>query len=126
MVSKGNPIVVGLTGQFGAGCTTVGEYLKEEGFQYYSLSEIVKASAQKRLGAFEYQELSKKDLRRILQDEGNKLREADARTIAKNVYEQMKAAGHVSEDANVNIVVDSIRNPEEVEFFSAAFKSFFY
>ena len=57
MVSKGNFIVVGLTGQFGAGCTTVGEYLKEEDFQYYSLSDIVKASAQERLGAFEYQKL---------------------------------------------------------------------
>ena len=53
MAREGNPIAVGLTGQFGAGCTTVGEYLKEEGSQYYSLSDVVKASAQKRLGAFE-------------------------------------------------------------------------
>jgi len=37
-------IVIGLTGQFGAGCTTVGEYLDEKGFHYYSLSDIVKAS----------------------------------------------------------------------------------
>jgi len=44
MAHKGNAIVVGLTGQFGAGCTTVGEYLDEKGFHYYSLSDIVKAS----------------------------------------------------------------------------------
>lgn len=125
MAHKGNPLVVGLTGQFGAGCSTVAEYLQEEEFHYYSLSDIVKASAQERLGPFEYQKLSKKDLRRILQDEGNKLREGDTRAIAKKVYEQMKAAGHANEDINENIVIDSIRNPAEVEFFSAAFKRFF-
>jgi len=60
VVHKSKPIVVGLTGQFGAGCTeVVAEYLKEEGFHYYSLSDIVRASAQKRLGPFEYQNLSK-------------------------------------------------------------------
>jgi len=77
VVSKSTPIVVGLTGQFGAGCTTVvGAYLKEEDFHYYSLSDIVKASAQKRLGPFEYQKLSKKDMRRVLQNEGDSLRKA--------------------------------------------------
>lgn len=125
MVSKGNPIVVGLTGQFGAGCTeVVAEYLKEQGFHYYSLSEIVKASAQKRLGPFEYQKLSKnkKELRRILQDEGNRLREGDTRAIAKKVREQIKATAKDDED----IVVDSIRNPAEVEYLNAAFQRRFF
>ena len=91
MVSKSKPIVIGLTGQFGAGCTeVVAEYLKELGFHYYSLSDIVKASAQKKLGAFEYQKLSKKDMRRVLQDEGNRLREAGSATIAREVYKQIK------------------------------------
>ena len=62
MAHKSNPIVVGLTGQFGAGCTeVVAEYLKELGFHYYSMSDIVKDAAQKRLGPFEYQKLSKKN-----------------------------------------------------------------
>ncbi|MCJ7635563.1 deaminase [Candidatus Bathyarchaeota archaeon] len=122
MAHKSNAIVVGLTGQFGAGCTTVGEYLKEEGFHYYSLSDIVKASAQKRLGPLKYQELSKKkDIRRELQDEGNKLREPDTQAIAKQVFDQIKSANHGNED----IVIDSIRNPKEVEFFNMMFPGFF-
>lgn len=122
MVHKSNPIVVGLTGQFGAGCTTVvAEYLKEEGFHYYSLSDIVKASAQKSLGPFEYQKLSKKDLRRILQDEGNRIREADAAAIAKEIHKEIKSARRENKD----IVIDSIRNPAEVQYFSAALERFF-
>ena len=122
MAHKGNPIVVGLTGQFGAGCTTVvAEYLKELGFHYYSMSDIVKTSTQKRLGAFEYQKLSKKELRRILQDEGNRLREAGSAAIAREVTKQIKASARKNED----IVIDSIRNPAEVEYFNAAFLKFF-
>jgi dephospho-CoA kinase len=40
MTHKTNSIIVGLTGQFGAGCSTVADYLQEEGFRYYSLSEV--------------------------------------------------------------------------------------
>lgn len=40
----GSHIVIGLAGQFGAGCTKVGEYLDEKGFHYYSLPDIVKVS----------------------------------------------------------------------------------
>ena len=91
MVSRSNPIVVGLTGQFGAGCTeVVAEYLKEEGFHYYSLSDIVKATAQKKLDSFEYQKLSKKDRRRVLQDEGNILRKADTAAISKKLFEEIR------------------------------------
>ena len=114
MVHKSKPIVVGLTGQFGAGCTeVVAEYLKEEGFHYYSLSDIVKDAAQKKPSLFEYKKLSKKDLRRILQDEGNKLRQAGSDAIAREIYKQIQANGHENED----IVIDSIRNPAEVEYF---------
>ena len=122
MAHKGNAIVIGLTGQFGAGCTTVGEYLDEKGFHYYSLSDIVKASLQKRLGAIEYEKLSKeKGFRRELQNEGNKLRKPDTQAIAKQVFDQIKSAHHEDE----NIVIDSIRNPMEVGFFNVMFPGFF-
>ena len=123
MVSKSNSIVVGLTGQFGAGCTeVVGGYLKEEGFHYYSLSDIVRASAQKKPSLFEYKKLSKKDQRKILQDEGDKLRQAGSGAIAREIYKQIKANGHENED----IVIDSIRNPAEVEYLNAAFQRRFF
>jgi len=123
VVSKSNPIVVGLTGQFGAGCTTVvAEYLKEVDFHYYSLSDIVRASAQKNLSLFEYKELSKKDLRRILQDEGNKLRQASSDAIAREIYKKIEANGHEDED----IVIDSIRNPAEVKYFRTIWPQRFF
>jgi deoxycytidylate deaminase len=123
VVSKSTPIVVGLTGQFGAGCTTVvGAYLKEEDFHYYSLSDIVKASAQKRLGPFEYQKLSKKDMRRVLQNEGDSLRKAETAAIAKELYRQIKAGDYENKD----IVIDSIRNPAEVEYFRMVFQQRFF
>ena len=122
MADKSNAIAVGLTGQFGAGCTTVGEYLEETGFHYYSLSRIIKTSLQKRLGPIEYEKLSKKKgFRRELQNEGNRLREPDTQAIAKQVFDEIKSAHHESED----IVIDSIRNPMEVEFFNATFPRFF-
>ena len=123
MVSESTPIVVGLTGQFGAGCTeVVGEYLKEEGFHYYSLSDIVKASAQKNPSLFEYKKLSKKQLRSVLQDEGNKLRQAGSDAIAREIYKRITANAHENE----YIVIDSIRNPAEVEYFRMAFPQRFF
>jgi deoxycytidylate deaminase len=65
--------------------------------------------------------LSKKDLRRILQNEGNRIREADAAAIAKEIHKEMKSARHENKD----IVIDSIRNPAEVQYFSAALERFF-
>lgn len=119
---KDNKIVVGLTGQFGAGCTdVVAAYLEEIGFHYCSLSDIVKASAQERLGAFEYQKLSKKELRRILQDEGNRLREAGSAAIARELNKQITSA-----NKKEDIVIDSIRNPAEAEYFNATFKGRFF
>ena len=121
MAYKGNAIVVGLTGQFGAGCTTVGEYLQEQGFHYYSLSDVVKDSLQKKLGGIPYEELSKKKgIRRALQDEGTNLREPDTQAIAKQVFKQIKSAHYKDED----IVIDSIRNHKEVEYFNGMFPKF--
>lgn len=84
----------------------------------------MKASAQERVGPFEFQKLSenKKDLRRFLQDEGNRLRAADAAAIAKKVYHEIETGKHLEED----IVIDSIRNPVEVEFFSRVFPGRFF
>ncbi len=116
-----NRVVIGLTGQFGAGCTTVAEYLEESKFRKYSLSNIVKDSAQKRLSGMEYQKLSTKQQRKVLQDEGNKLRESDNAYIARKVHEQIKE----DENQEQDIVIDSIRNPAEVSYLSAAFLNFY-
>lgn len=120
-MSNGNQVVIGLTGQFGAGCTTVAQYLEEQGFRNYSLSNIVKDSVQKRLGGMEFQKLNTKQLRETLQDEGNKLRESDHAYMARKVHEQIMAAGHQEN----SIVIDSIRNPAEVRYLTLSFSSFY-
>ena len=63
-------IVIGLTGSFGSGCTTVAEVLeKDYGFVKYSLSDEVKSEWARR-----YKNRGEKPLRRELQDIGNELR----------------------------------------------------
>ena len=52
-------------------------------------------------------------MRKILQDEGNRIREADAAAIAKEIYKEIKSARREDKD----VVIDSIRNPAEVEYF---------
>lgn len=116
------PIQVGLTGQFGAGCTeVVAAYLQELGFGYYSLSNIVKESASKRLGGLEYQKLSKKKLRQLLQDEGDSQRKADVTAIAKKVCDQIIT----DKCENKDIVIDSIRNPAEIDLLDSRLLNFF-
>jgi deoxycytidylate deaminase len=121
-MSNDGPIIVGLTGQFGSGCSTVAEYLQKElGFQSYSLSAFIRESAQRRLTPMEFQKLSKPDERRELQDEGNTLREHDSTFLARRVHEQIKAKGNERKDT----VIDSIRNPAEVKYLSGVFLNFF-
>lgn len=116
------PLVIGLTGQFGAGCTTIAEYLeKEHKFKRHSFSTIIKPAAKQRLGEQEYKRLSPRELRRVLQDQGNLLREADPAYIAKRIIEQIKA----DNDGAKDIVVEAFRNPAEVYAFKSEFRDFF-
>lgn len=43
-----NRVIVGLTGSFGSGCSTVAEILKERGFKVISLSSFLKEEAKNR------------------------------------------------------------------------------
>lgn len=112
MENRRSPIVLGLTGQFGAGCTTVAEYLEERGFRSYSLSALVNQSLQERISPAVFHSLPKNELRARLQDEGNRLREEDAAILAKKIHSQIEKDGSLAQD----IVIDSIRNTAEVEF----------
>lgn len=104
-----DPLVLGLTGSFGSGCSFVAaRYLNELGFRTISLSDLLKDSFAK-----EHTDRAKDPnrLRAWLQDHGNELR-------------QSHGAGHLAEQA-LGIMqsrpevkrwcVDSIRNPGEVE-----------
>ena len=92
-------MVIGLTGTNGAGKTVVCEYLKTRGFSYRSLSDEIRLelAAQGQLAT-----------RENLIETGNRLRrEFGPAALAERIKEKLEI-GH-------NYVVDSVRNPSEVE-----------
>lgn len=95
-------MIVGLTGKFAAGKGTVAEVLKEKGFRYHSLSDVIR------------EELAARGLaesRENLMATGNALRRADGpAALAMRIVDRLKDGDHI---------VDSIRNPAEVEVLRA-------
>lgn len=107
--------VIGFTGSFGSGCSTIAkDFLESQDYQYISLSEILKDL---------YREEKKREPenRFVLQDYGNSLRQA-------------QGLGHLAELACSTIkenpqiakwVIDSIRNPHELTLLRNTYPSFF-
>ena len=90
-------MIIGLTGPNASGKGEVARSLENKGFVYYSLSDIVREEATNR-GL----EISRENLISV----GNSLRlEYGAGVLSKRVKEKVEG----------NCVVDSIRNPSEVE-----------
>ncbi|MBD3210514.1 AAA family ATPase [Candidatus Micrarchaeota archaeon] len=92
-------MIIGLTGENCAGKSTVAEYLMKKSFYYYSLSDVIRE---------ELKAGGKPITRENLIEKGNALRERHGPgVLGRKVSEKMH------EDKNY--VVDSIRNPAEVE-----------
>ena len=90
-------MIVGLTGKNASGKGEVAGYLVKKGFSYFSLSDILREEA-KKLGIEE----TRKNLIKL----GNDMRKKhSAGILAKLIMKRLKG----------NCVVDSIRNPEEIE-----------
>jgi len=109
-------LVVGLTGSFGSGCSTIAhKYFEPEGYRYVSLSDCLR------------QYLRAKGIsdagvtRHDMQTFGNGVREEKGSAfLAEQVIEQI-----TGEPAQEKWVVDSIRNPHEVLAFRRALPGFF-
>ncbi len=96
--------------------------MREHGFTLFSLSRMVKDKAEaKGLGPFGDRTL--KDDRRKLQDFGDALREPNPAVLAEECSAEIRRRFE-SGDAT-EFVVDSIRNPEEVNFFRDVFPNFY-
>ncbi|MBZ5495048.1 MAG: AAA family ATPase [Acidobacteriia bacterium] len=92
-------MIIGLTGKNGAGKTEVCQYLVSRGFEYHSLSDEIRDEARKR---------GEEITREVLIEVGNELRSRfGACALAERILVQL---GH-----DRNHVIDSIRNPTEVE-----------
>ncbi len=93
-------MMIGLTGESGAGKDTAAEYLKGRGFSYHSLSDILREECQK-VG----QETNRDNLIAM----GNKLRtKFGPNILARKILEKIK------NNHEENSLVVSIRNPAEV------------
>jgi dCMP deaminase len=92
-------MIIGLTGKNGSGKTAVSDYLKSRGFEYYSLSDEIREEIRRR---------GLEITREVLIDIGNELREKfGPGVLAERVLRNL--------GTDNNYVVDSIRNPSEVE-----------
>ena len=98
-------IIVGLTGSFGSGCTSVSEILGRKGFQRISLSQFLVKEADKR--GIDVASLPRQERRKKLQDIGNELRKKDAGFLIKEAF---KLA-----DKDKDVVIESIKNPGEIK-----------
>jgi len=92
-------MIIGLTGKNGSGKTAVCDYLRSRGFEYYSLSDEIREEIGKR---------GMEITRGLLIEVGNELREKHGPgVLAERVLRNL--------EADRNYVIDSIRNPFEVE-----------
>jgi dephospho-CoA kinase len=90
--------LIGLTGTNGAGKGEVAAYLIKKGYAYFSLSDIIREELEKK-----GQEITRDNLIKL----GNGLRkEFGADILARRVMEKLKGKA----------VIDSIRNPKEIEY----------
>lgn len=93
-------MIIGLTGANASGKGEAGSYLKSKGFEYYSLSDILREEA----GAKGI-EPSRENLIKL----GNELREKNGPSVLADL------AIKKIEAKNDRVVIDSIRNPFEIK-----------
>ena len=114
-------LIIGLTGAFGSGCSFLAEnFLKE--FEQFSLSKILKEAYLQEKGV-------EADQRELLQEFGDEIRDQDrggaSDKLAQMLFENMKDPTTQTVDVtNRNIVIDSIRNPAEIQFFREKWPNF--
>ncbi len=94
-------IVIGITGKYCAGKTTVCDYLKSKSFQYESLSDELRRLLESG---------GEKATRERLISKGNELRKKHGNgVLAKSIIERIPK--------DRNYVIDSLRNPDEINEF---------
>lgn len=94
-------MIIGLTGKNGSGKGEAANFLKDRGFQYYSLSDALREEARRR-GL----EITRETLVLL----GNELREKEGPgCLAERIFAKL--------DPEKNYVIDSIRHPSETQVF---------
>lgn len=110
--------VIGLTGSFGSGCSTLSESLRKLGFEPFSLSAYIKDIWCGRNKDKKMEAATKKEL----QDIGNELRKQNGDDfLAKKAVE---IASKKADDKN-QLVFDNIRNLKEADYLRKEFPNLF-
>jgi len=94
-------MIIGLTGKMAAGKGTVAEYLKSQGFIYHSCSDVLRHELVKR---------KKTETIPNLMAMGNQLRAKEGPGVLAKILLK-----EIQKNKEANTIVDSIRNPAEVE-----------
>lgn len=118
MTIADNALIIGITGSFGSGCSTLSEALKDKGFECVSLSDFVRQEWLSKNQGKEVTDAGRDEL----QDIGNELRKVNGNThLAEKTWTQIvgKSEGYDK------IVIDSIRHPDEAMFFRIKYHNFF-
>ena len=112
-------IIVGLTGRFGAGCTSTGTFFEKNfNFKTYSVSSFLKTKAKKEISGFELK--TSKEIREILQDLGDSMRKIGPSALVQPIIQEIKKN-------NVkNAVIECLRNPAEIKALKEAFGGRFF
>jgi len=102
--------VIGLVGPIASGKGTVAQMFRERGYEYYSLSDMIREEAVRR-GL---------DLKvtRILQDLGDELRQKFGEAVLAE-----RTVRKINMSEGRKIVIDSIRHPAEARFLKGALKA---
>lgn len=108
-------LVLGLTGGFGSGCTTIAEILSTKlGFHGEKLSDALRAGWAKHYDT--------EPQREQLQQLGDAMRREERSILAKGAVKQAEKAGHEIS----TLVLDGIRNLGEIEYLQERFGDRFY
>lgn len=106
-------LIIGLTGAFGSGATFIAtQFLEKKGYKKCSLSDILREENKNQGG-------DSSPSRKELQEFGNKVRRDNPAYLA-----QVLDAKVLSNDADSNFVIDSIRNPAEIKYFRDKYPEF--
>ncbi|MBC7231269.1 MAG: hypothetical protein H5T74_12870 [Actinobacteria bacterium] len=110
--------VIGLSGPFGAGCSTVAGILKDEGYQVIKASAFITEWAERNDVGFAVPEGDSTERRHALQVAGNILRmhegsDAIARLALDYIREQEGRSEHPE---SLRFVIDSLKNRAETDF----------
>lgn len=106
-------IIIGMVGSFGSGCTKIARsFIEPRGYNYLSLGDILVKHY-----LTEYPGSQEPVLRSELQDYGNDIRSRYGPGYLAEIA--IKKIEESNDD--VNWVIDSFRNPEEMEVFRQRF-----